>query len=617
MNTVRTFLLALAFLTPYPALHAADPVALTPPTGFSVSQDGLREVVLTWTAPSSGSVRYRIERATQADGPFESIGEISSRKGTLTDQGAPGRPLEDAKAYYYRLVAVASGANSPPTETLRSVTAPAPAPPRDLKATAPSSRAVRLTWSVSTAGGVVKYRVERTESAKPDAFEALAEVAAAEYLDGGTAASTLKDSTPYLYRVISINRVNSMGPPSETTEVTTLPAPEAPRGLTAGSREVRCVPLQWEASPEEDVVRYDVYRGLAGTGPFEKIGTVSNRTEPRFLDGRTDPGTLEDEGTYFYRVRAINNVTAESADSEPVSATTREVPPQVEGVWVGQRQPREVPLSWQASPDEKVLGYEIWRAEGDGDFASVGRLGGPLSTNFVDRGGIKQFPEVGLLKDDTAYHYKIIAFNTAYARSSASAPEASQTKALPAQPAGLVATTNLPRAIHLEWPANTETDIVAYAVESSSDGSSFRPLAIVPQPPAGPVQAREEGLSDGTVRHYRLRAMDRTRLISPWSESVAGRAKPVPDAPTALKVEATPAGQRITWEPPAQPDIKAYKIYARTLFGSEVYAVTEKPELVVEWPLLKSPLKLVVAATDLDYLEGPKSEPVSVAPAAP
>jgi fibronectin type 3 domain-containing protein len=425
----------------------------------------------------------------------------------------------------------------------------------------------------------------------------------------------LKDSTRYLYRVSSINRVKSVGKPCEPVEVTTAPPPAPPKKVAGESRQVRCVPLTWEASPEADVVRYDVYRGNSSKGPFEKIGSVSDRTKPQFLDGKTDPGSLEDEAAYFYRIRAINEVTSESADSEVASATTREVPPRIENVRAHIRQPREVPVYWQASPDEKVLGYEIWRAEGEGSFDSVGRIGGRLLTNYIDRGGIKQFPDVSLLKDDTVYSYKIIAFNTAYARSSASAPVSSQTKALPAQPAMPETTTNLPRAIAISWPVNSETDIVAYAVEVSPDGSTFKPLASVPAQKNARIAAiREDGLGDGVEHRYRVRAIDKDRLIGPWSETVAGRSKPLPGAPAALKQEPVAAGVRIYWEQPDQPDIKAYKIYSKTTFGSEPYAVTEVPEFIVEWPVLKSQLKLMISAIDADNLEGARSDAITVTP---
>ncbi|MFH0907378.1 MAG: hypothetical protein V1929_01265 [bacterium] len=623
MKTMRLHSAALSLVTALvlasgcATAPTGDPGALDMPTGVAVSQDGLREATLSWTPPADGSVRYRIERSEALDGAYRNAGEALPARGGFTDRGTQDEPLADTTAYYYRLVAIAaSGAESIPSEIVKTVTAPPPEPPTELQAVAPKSRGVKLAWTPSLSQGVVKYRIERTQAATPDTYQFVAEVTSAEYMDGGTAASTLADSTLYLYRVTAINRVSSVGAPCEPVEVTTLPPPEAPANVQAGSREVRCIPLTWGASPEEDVIRYDVYRSLSKKGPFELIGSVTDRNRPEFLDGRTDPGNLEDDGTYHYRIRAINDVTAESADSEVASATTREVPPRVDGVKVQVRQPREVPMTWKESPDEKVLGYEIWRAEGDSEFALVGRVGGHPITTFVDRGGFKQVPDVSQLKDDTVYNYKIVAFNTAYARSSASEPQASQTKASPAQPTGLDATTELPRVINLTWPANSETDIVAYVVDTSSDGNDFRRLTVVPATmnDHSPLHAREDGLADGTGRRYRVRAIDKDRLVSEWSETIKGQAKPIPNAPRGLKQEPTDAGVRVSWDPPEQADIKAYKLYTKTVFSSEPYAVTEVPEFVVEWPMLKTQLKLMIASIDADNLESQRSEVITVSP---
>jgi len=616
-SAALSLLIALVLLPGCATGPKGDPGVLNMPMGVAVSQDGLREATLSWTPPTDGAVKYRIERSEEPDGAYRNVGETSPDKGAFTDRGAPNEPLADTTPYYYRLVAIGqTGAESIPSEVVKTVTAPPPQPPTELQAVAPKSRGVKLAWTPSLSQGVVKYRIERTQAATPDTYQFVAEVTQAEYMDGGTAASTLADSTLYLYRVTAINRVSSAGAPCEAVEVTTMPPPEMPKELKAESRQVRCVPLAWGVSPEEDVIRYDVYRSLSKKGPFEKIGSVDDRNRPEFLDGKTDPGNLEDDGTYYYRIRAINDVTAESADSDVVSATTREVPPRVEGVKLQVRQPREVPMVWKESPDEKVLGYEIWRAEGDGDFGPVGRVGGRHVTTFVDRGGFKQVPDVSQLKDDTVYNYKIVAFNTAYARSSASEPQTSQTKASPAQPAGFEATTELPRVINLTWPANSETDIVAYVVDVSSDGNDFKRLTVVPATMNDdtPLHAREDGLADGQDRRYRVRAIDKDRLSSVWSETIKGRAKPIPDAPRGLKQEPTDSGVRVSWDVPEQTDIKAYKLYTKTTFSSEPYAVTELPEFVVEWPMLKSQLKLMISSIDADNLESQRSEVITVSP---
>jgi hypothetical protein len=101
----------------------------------------------------------------------------------------------------------------------------------------------------------------------------------------------------------------------------------------------------------------------------------------------------------------VNDVTAESADSKPVSATTREVPPVMEQIRATAREPRRVPLAWARSKDEKVIGYEVWRAKGDEDFVMVEKVAGGFRTNYIDHGGAIQSPaDIALLADERNNH---------------------------------------------------------------------------------------------------------------------------------------------------------------------------------------------------------------------
>ena len=99
---------------------------------------------------------------------------------------------------------------------------------------------VLVTWTLSVSEGVTAYRVERAAAVQPEAFEKVGEVSTPEFVDGGTPASVLKDSTKYLYRVVSVNRVEAESAPSAPAEVLTLPPPAQwtlPRNTTReGSR---------------------------------------------------------------------------------------------------------------------------------------------------------------------------------------------------------------------------------------------------------------------------------------------------------------------------------------------------------------------------------------------
>jgi len=588
------------------------------PEGVSVSDKGLREATLTWAQPQGEVYRYRIERSESPTGPFVKVDELSPQKMQYRDKGTPEAPLKDNTVYYYQIVAILErdGAESIPSTMVKTLTAPPPLAPLNVRAVASGSRAVTVTWATSQSDSVTGYRVERTLGTAPGTFERIGLVRVAVLVDGGTSASTLKDSSKYLYRIVTINRVNSESVPSQVAEVITMPPPAVVRKVVAVSDEVRCVPLSWMPSPESDVVRYDIYRARSPEGPYDKIGSVVGLTSVTFLDGGANPGTLEDEAAYYYRIRAVNAVTSESADSEAVKAVTRSVPTEVEGVTAIGNRPREIPVNWSVTSDKAVVGYEIWRSEeGADDWIQLSRINGSGVTNYLDRGELKPKPGLGSLKDATVYQYKVIAFNKANVKSSASNPVSARTKYRPVAPSGMTVTTNQPLAITLNWSPNPEKDIGDYVVEcSDSPDGAFRKLVSVQSVREKGLSAKEMALPSGVVRFYRIKAIDKDGLESDWSTVGRGAAKSVPDAPVSLQSEAVGANVRVVWKAPVQPDVRRYKIWRKKLFGWEPVSTTEQTNYLFEFTELSKPMTIAVSAVDKDELESEKSESIEIKP---
>lgn len=595
-------------------------IARGKPEGVSATAHGLRSAVISWGEPAARVYRYRLERAESPEGPYVWVADLSPDKLTYTDGLGADARLKDSTAYYYRMSTIFDkfGLMSEPTPPVKTTTAPPPVPPASVKAAPAGSRAVTVTWPPSDSEGVTGYRVERALASTPTAFEPVGEVRVCTLTEGGTAASALKDSTAYLYRVLSVNRVAAESAPSAPAEVRTLPPPAPPRKLEAASAEVRCVPLKWEASPEADVVRYDVYQARAAEGPFQKIGEVKGRDKTQFTDGGGNPGSLEDEGTYFYRVRAINGVTSESADSETARAVTRIVPPEVAQVVAVSARPREIPLAWEKSPDASVVGYEVWRtAAGEEEWTQIARLASRDAAGYLDRGGEKDGTKLGLLKDGTEYLYKVIAFNTGNVRSSASAVVKARTKVIPVPPAGLTASSGLARTIRLAWQPNPEKDVSGYLVEVSKRADdAFRKLALVTVASGAPLAAEEAELEPAVARYYRVKALDKEGLESEWCPVAEGQSKPLPDKPTELKSQAEGRAVRVTWQAPSQPDVAHYKVWAKKFLGWDLVATTDRPEYSLGPADLAKAITLAVTAVDKDKLESEKSESLKVEPKA-
>lgn len=580
-----------------------------PPADLKASDLGLREVTLTWTPPKEAISAYRIERSDSPNGPFAKVAEVSPLRGSYTDRDG----LKDSTTYYYRIVAVAGpGRLSEPSKPVESMTAPPPDPPQSLCATPTGSRAVTLTWTPPRAEGVVRYRIERALAADPQGqWVSRGEATGTSFTDGGKPGTDLLDSTEYLYRVASVNRVGAIGPPAEPVKVTTLPPPEPVAGLSARSDEVRCVPLSWHPSPEADVTGYELERRAPGEEAFRTLAVVQGRMSTNYLDGKRDPGDLKDEARYAYRIRPFNAVGSRGAWSSPVEAVTRPPPPPPTDVSARSGLPRAVEVAWAASPDIKVTGYRIERAEGpDGPFAPAGQVNGLATTQFLDRAGASRTAPTGRLKDGTLYRYRVCALNTANAASPWSDAASATTKPAPAAPTGLTASTNRPRSVVLEWTANPEPDIVRYVVESrAADGTRWREVA-----DTNGTAAVHRGLDDGEARYYRVKAVDRDTLESAWSPETLGSARPLPPPPGAPAVEWTEDGAKLTWS--AGEGQREYRVYRKGFLSSERLTAVAQPPATLSAAAVGKGITVTVTAVDEEGLESRPSAAIEVRPPA-
>jgi fibronectin type 3 domain-containing protein len=589
-----------------------------PPPEIKAEASGPRKLKVTWPAsPSESVVKYVVERAL-AEQPekFARLAEV--KETTFEEGGTEKTELQDSTKYLYRITAINRvGSMGAPGQPVAVTTQPPPAPPASVDAEAFASRAVRVTWKASTADWVAKYLVERAAGATPDQFQKLGEVKDPEFKEGGTPQTELRDSTKYLYRVTTVNRLGVAGPVSEVAEVTTRPPPAIVRNCVAKSGEVRCVPLAWSPSPEADVVRYDLFRRDAADRAFEKIASVEGRAKTSYLDGGADPGNLGDERGYEYRIRAINGVTAESADSDIAQATTRGAPPVVAGVKAKGGRPREIPVAWEASPDEKVIGYEVLRlAPGESAYTNIVTVQGREVATYLDRGGARR--GLGQLGDKTEYRYQVVALNTARVRSAPSEPVAAVTKPAPAIPRELTATAGVAKQVKLAWRANGESDIACYVVEAAPNaGARFREVTRVNATADEKMAAAETGLSDGEARCYRIKAIDRDELESGWSDVVAGASRPLPVAPQQLAAQWQAGQVTLTWAASPSPDIKAYKVWKKTFFGADLLTTVEANTCTLTAEQVGKGIRVLVSVMDTEKLESARSAPLEVAPPAP
>jgi fibronectin type 3 domain-containing protein len=213
-----------------------------------------------------------------------------------------------------------------------------------------------------------------------------------------------------------------------------------------------------------------------------------------------------------------------------VVATTAPLPDPPKGLRAYSRQPREVPLSWQASEDPVVGGYVVERSPTpEGPFEVGARLDGRHATAFVDRG----------LGDLRVFYYRVAARNPAGSVGEPSPAVRAVTKPVPLPPLGLhVAVRRLGMNV-LTWEPNVETDLALYRLFRMRQGAEPELVVTVD---ADTTTAADGGVSAGERVAYALVAVDRDGLESQTSDAVE-----VESEGYSLRASADPEGVRLTW----------------------------------------------------------------------
>jgi hypothetical protein len=191
----------------------------------------------------------------------------------------------------------------------------------------------------------------------------------------------------YAYVATAEDTSGRISAPSAPVVVTFLAGPASPPDLVAQAGDKQ-VSLRWDApstlidgAPTSGELRYIVLRGV-GDGGLAPITPA-----PIAATTYTDSG-LENETTYRYAVRGVRvepsgsasgpasaAVAATPVNTTPPSAPTRLVAIPVSG---------SVRLAWNASSEQDVAEYVVYRAEGSGPFTRVGTAPA-ITTIYTDR----------------------------------------------------------------------------------------------------------------------------------------------------------------------------------------------------------------------------------------
>ena len=125
--------------------------------------------------------------------------------------------------------------------------------------------------------------------------------------------------------------------------------------MSAVSGLPRWIELSWPAVPEADIVEYRVERSLDGKR-FREAGRVPADAEGGLLWNEQG---LADGETRYFRVKAVDRDTLESAWSDTATATAKPAPP-APGTLAAEAGDG-IRLTWSAPAVDDIVSYTVWQ----------------------------------------------------------------------------------------------------------------------------------------------------------------------------------------------------------------------------------------------------------------
>ena len=544
--------------------HIDTPAPPVPdqPTGLEATATH-DSITLTWEDPQdesiTGYVILRRNRDTDAKGHFDELAaDTGSAATTYTDNSVAAETR-----YTYRIKAINEHGVSERSRWYHIDTPAAPEPETDPADLAPANLAAALTdgqvvlsWDApaEAAGSVTGYEILRGEGAdEPATLTA----------DTGSAATTYTDATAttasadYAYSVKAIRdgeRSQASGeavvqlPPAVPTEVRSAAAHDY-------------VLLSWYDPQDSAITGYRIRRADVVDGAQGEFATTIADT------GSADTGytdtTVEAERSYVYRVQAIGP----GGLSGPSPDLTVNTPPATVTVVVSPADPQapsglsaeladgQVVLSWDppAEDADTVTGYEILRAEGQGELSTLVSDTGNTATTYTD---------ATVASSGASYAYRVKAIRDEE-RSAAS----NETWVLlkPAIPTGMTAGTVAHNSVTLTWDEPNDDSITGYAVVRWTLGYNATGFVTI----AADTGTADPSYTDETVEPeneylYHVRAIN-TQGESKQSEWLRVHTPAAPDGqpPAAPQQVLNGAGHDMVllfWLDPQDDSITGYRI---------------------------------------------------------
>ncbi|PAF47596.1 hypothetical protein BKH46_03315 [Helicobacter sp. 12S02634-8] len=343
-------------------------------TGLPIIKDvktinDVRSVGFEWgsiddTSLVAGFVLYRIEK----DGVLKKIATIKNPLAThYYDNG-----LTPLSAYSYQISTLGKdGAVSPRSPIIHIKTSFIDAV-ESVFASEGYPKEIKLIWSPHPNPSISKYIIQRLDDRGVFLnIGAVKNRLYVEYFD-----KNLQDGKEYKYRVIAESFEGAKSLPSPIAVGKTKAQPSPITHLLASNNLPRAIKLDWDLSPQEDVVAYRVYSAGSIKDHFKMIAQTK---ENHYTDKIPQDGVER-----FYKVIPLDSTGLQG--ELPIGAVKGMTltPPPTPIIIKGVIQNNQAVILWQSIDDMRVKNYAVYRYEGS--FSSKPLRFGDITKNeFIDK----------------------------------------------------------------------------------------------------------------------------------------------------------------------------------------------------------------------------------------
>lgn len=484
------------------------------------------QIDLSWTPAEGGQESFRLERVVGGSiqtGSGLTTKVVAGDQVTYSDTG-----LTAHTTYAYRIRALNGTGESPVSREAGGTTLrPKPAMPGGLNVATVSSGSLRLTWT-DQSDSETFFRVERSidSGGTWPVSRSVTGVAGTgtevELVENGLSANTR-----YTFRLLAVN-VNHASDP--TAAVSRLTAPARPSGLVVSNQGSASVELDWnDNSPQPSGFRVE---RRTSDGMYGLLDTVAAGTS-----AYTDTAVLANT-RYFYRVQAENADATSDYSDEAAVTTPPDAPEPPVGLGLQVLSSREIRLTWTDQSSLEQLFKVERRVVGDGaGFRQIATVAAVSGT-----GSAVVYADAGLVPA-THYTYRVRAYNAGGDSAYTGEETARTLPNRPGVPSGLAVRVVSQNELQLTW-TDGSSDENGFKIERSLDGTEF---AQIDTAPANATTYASSGLAPNTPYYFRVRATN-DGGDSNYSNVASGTTWPeVPQAPTGLSAQVSPAGVRLTW----------------------------------------------------------------------